>query len=222
MNRQDPFPPAGTEAQIRFLDGDFRILRPAIVRALRRHRRADPARRAALLERRPAGGLFQPRGGAGAARAAGLTAPPLRRPTRRDECRRREMTRPGIGAGAISMQAWAQFYAAIAAASAALLGLLYRRRVDQRGRRARPRPVRVASTGGTGVPELPGRADGGAAVAVRRHQHGRLRLGDARRHRRLVGLGGHSLHSGRHREAASGGPGSSASVGISPRWSVSA
>jgi len=28
MNRQDPFPPAGTEAQIRFLDGDFRVLRP--------------------------------------------------------------------------------------------------------------------------------------------------------------------------------------------------
>ena len=28
MNRQDPFPPAGTEAQIRFLDGDLRILRP--------------------------------------------------------------------------------------------------------------------------------------------------------------------------------------------------
>ncbi len=28
MNRQDPFPPAGAEAQIRFLDGDFRILRP--------------------------------------------------------------------------------------------------------------------------------------------------------------------------------------------------
>ena len=28
MNRHDPFPPAGTEAQIRFLDGDFRILRP--------------------------------------------------------------------------------------------------------------------------------------------------------------------------------------------------
>ena len=23
-----PFPPAGTEAQIRFLDGDFRVLRP--------------------------------------------------------------------------------------------------------------------------------------------------------------------------------------------------
>ena len=28
MNRHDPFPPTGTEAQIRFLDGDFRILRP--------------------------------------------------------------------------------------------------------------------------------------------------------------------------------------------------
>ncbi len=28
MNRQDPFPPAGNEAQIRFLDGDFRVLRP--------------------------------------------------------------------------------------------------------------------------------------------------------------------------------------------------
>ena len=28
MNRQDPFPPAGTEAQVRYLDGDFRVLRP--------------------------------------------------------------------------------------------------------------------------------------------------------------------------------------------------
>jgi len=28
MNRHDPFPPAETEAQIRFLDGDFRVLRP--------------------------------------------------------------------------------------------------------------------------------------------------------------------------------------------------
>jgi hypothetical protein len=28
MNRQDPCPPTGAEAQIRFLDGDFRILRP--------------------------------------------------------------------------------------------------------------------------------------------------------------------------------------------------
>lgn len=28
MNRHDPFPSAGTEAQVRYLDGDFRVLRP--------------------------------------------------------------------------------------------------------------------------------------------------------------------------------------------------
>ena len=112
------------------------------------------------------------------------------------------------------MQAWSQFYAAIAAASAALLGLLFvvvsinapaalgpeeavSRRLTEQAFQNYLAVLMVAL--------LALFADISAVG---------LRLGDARRHRELVGLGGRSLRPGRHGSAANGGPGSSAFGGI--------
>ena len=57
MNRFERRPVDAGEAKIEFLDGDFRILPSGRFCALLRDRRADPARRTALLERGPPGSL---------------------------------------------------------------------------------------------------------------------------------------------------------------------
>ena len=54
MNRYERIPLAAGEAELRYLDGDYRIVRPGSY-VLRGHRRADLARRAQVLERRVAG-----------------------------------------------------------------------------------------------------------------------------------------------------------------------
>ena len=52
------------EAEIKYLDGDFRIVRPGAFVRCAVTGVADPARRAQVLERRPAGALFFARSGA--------------------------------------------------------------------------------------------------------------------------------------------------------------
>ena len=61
MNRMERRPAEAGEAKVEFLDGDFRIVRPGAFVRCAVTGAADPARGIALLERRPTGGLRQPR-----------------------------------------------------------------------------------------------------------------------------------------------------------------
>ena len=66
MNRFEKRPTAANEAQVQYLDGDFRVLRPGLYVLCGVTGAAISAGRIAVLERRPAGGLRQSRGRAAA------------------------------------------------------------------------------------------------------------------------------------------------------------
>ena len=76
LNRTDRPAPMPGEADVKYLDGDFRVLRPGAFVRCAVTGVPDPARRVALLERRPAGGLCHARSGA-AAGGVGLRAESL-------------------------------------------------------------------------------------------------------------------------------------------------
>ena len=61
MNRFEKLLGLKGEAKLRYLDGEFQVLTPGRLRALRRHGRAHRAAGSALLERGAAGGLCQRR-----------------------------------------------------------------------------------------------------------------------------------------------------------------